>query len=70
MKLRFGLDEILPSKEAARALPQVIDRLQSGEAEHYVITRRNQPRAVLLTIERYQELISGIAAPGAAATLS
>jgi prevent-host-death family protein len=59
MKLRVGLDEILPSKEAARALPQVIDRLESGDAEHVVITRRNKPRAVLLTIERYEQLLSG-----------
>jgi prevent-host-death family protein len=63
MKLRVGLDEILPSKEAARALPKVIDRLESGDAEHVVITRRNKPRAVLLTIERYQQLLSGGAAP-------
>lgn len=62
MKLRVGLDEILPSKEAARALPQVIDRLESGDAEHFVITRRNKPRAVLVTIERYQQLLSGRAA--------
>lgn len=61
MKLRVGLDEILPSKEAARALPQVIDRLESGEAEHFVITRRNEPRAVLLTVARYQELLLGTA---------
>jgi PHD/YefM family antitoxin component YafN of YafNO toxin-antitoxin module len=63
MKLRVGLDEILPSKEAARALPQAIDRLESGDAEHFVITRRNKPRAVLVTIERYQQLLSGRAAP-------
>lgn len=62
MKLRVGLDEILPSKEAARALPQVIDRLESGDAEHVVITRRNKPRAVLVTIERYEQLLSGGAA--------
>jgi PHD/YefM family antitoxin component YafN of YafNO toxin-antitoxin module len=59
MKLRVGLDEILPSKEAARALPRVIDRLENGDAEHVVITRRNKPRAVLLTIERYQQLLVG-----------
>jgi prevent-host-death family protein len=58
MKLRVGLDEILPSKEAARALPHVIDRLERGDAEHFVITRRNKPRAVLVTIERYQQLLA------------
>ncbi len=57
MKLRVGLDEILPSKTAARELPQALDRLEAGEAEQLVITRRSVPRAVLITLERYEELL-------------
>lgn len=56
--LRIRLDEILPSRTAARALPQALDRLEGGDAEQLVITRRNEPRAVLITVERYQELLA------------
>ncbi len=56
--LRVRLDEILPSRTAARELPQALDRLERGEAEQLVITRRNEPRAVLVTVERYQQLLA------------
>ena len=60
MKLRVRLDELLPTKAAARALPRALERLETGEAEHLVLTTRNQPRAVLITVERYERLLSGI----------
>lgn len=58
MKLRVSFDEILPSKTAARDLPGALDRLEQGAAEHLVITRRNEPRAVLITVERYEQLLA------------
>lgn len=57
MTLRVRLDEILPTKEAARTLPQALNRLEAGEAQHFVITRRNRPRAVLVGIDRYETLL-------------
>jgi PHD/YefM family antitoxin component YafN of YafNO toxin-antitoxin module len=57
MDLRIRLDELLPSKTAARELPEALARLERGDAEQLVITRRNQPRAVLITVERYQQLL-------------
>ncbi len=57
MDLRIRLDELLPSKTASRELPEALDRLERGDAEQLVITRRNQPRAVLITVERYQQLL-------------
>jgi prevent-host-death family protein len=64
--LRVRLDEILPSRDAARELPQALDRLETGEADQLVITRRNKPRAVLITVERYQQLLAE-QQPGASA---
>jgi prevent-host-death family protein len=61
MRLRVSLDEILPSKTAARALPQAIARLQAGGADQLVITSRNVPRAVLITVERYEQLLESAA---------
>jgi prevent-host-death family protein len=57
--LRVSLDEILPIKEAARALPRVLDRLDREEAEHFVITRRSRPTAVLVGLDRYKALLRG-----------
>ncbi len=62
MELRVRLDEILATKEAARTLPRALERLDSGEAAHLVITRRNTPRAVLITLERYEALLQAEAA--------
>jgi prevent-host-death family protein len=58
MRLRIRLDELLPAKTAARELPRALRRLESGEAEQLVITNRNEPRAVLITVERYELLLS------------
>jgi prevent-host-death family protein len=59
LNVRIRLDELLPVKTAARELPQALRRLDSGEAEQLVITRRSEPRAVLITVERYEELLRG-----------
>lgn len=57
MDFRVRLDEIVPSKQAARALPKELGRLERGEVDQLVLTTRNTPRAVLLTVERFDELI-------------
>jgi hypothetical protein len=51
------MDELLPTKQAARALPQELGRLERGEVDQLVLTTRNTPRAVLLTPERFDELV-------------
>lgn len=55
--LRIRLDEILPARAAARELPQALTRLESGEVDQLVVTRRNEPRAVLITVDRYEALL-------------
>jgi hypothetical protein len=56
-EIRVALDEILPIKEAARTLPRAVDRLERAEAAHFLITRRSKPSAVLVALERYEELL-------------
>jgi hypothetical protein len=58
MKLRVSLDELLPTKTAARMLPQALARLERGDADQLVLTTRNQPRAVLITLDRYEMLLN------------
>lgn len=57
MEFRVRLDEIVPTKQAARGLPQQLGRLERGEVDQLVLTTRNTPRAVLLTVERFDMLI-------------
>jgi hypothetical protein len=57
-RLRISLDELLPIKQAVRTLPRALDRLDRAEAPHFVITKRNQPRAVLISLDRYERLLA------------
>jgi PHD/YefM family antitoxin component YafN of YafNO toxin-antitoxin module len=57
MEFRVRLDEIVPTKKAARELPQELGRLERGEVDQLVLTTRNAPRAVVLTVERFDQLM-------------
>jgi hypothetical protein len=58
VKLQVALDELIPAREAARNLPAAIERLERGDVDALIIMRRSEPRAVLLTVERYEDLCS------------
>ncbi len=57
MHFRVRLDEILPTKTAARRLPQELTRLERNEVDQLVLTTRNTPRAVIISVGRYDELL-------------
>jgi PHD/YefM family antitoxin component YafN of YafNO toxin-antitoxin module len=57
MEFRVRLDEIVPTKQAARSLPKELGRLERGEVEQLVLTTRNTPRAVVLSVERFDRLV-------------
>jgi PHD/YefM family antitoxin component YafN of YafNO toxin-antitoxin module len=59
MEFRVRLDEIVPTKQAARSLPKELGRLERGEVDQLVLTTRNTPRAVLVTVERFDQLTRG-----------
>jgi PHD/YefM family antitoxin component YafN of YafNO toxin-antitoxin module len=59
MKLRPASDEVLPAKYFARDLAGALDRVQSGDIDHLVITRYGTYHGVLLSVERYEQLLSG-----------
>jgi hypothetical protein len=50
-------DELLPAREASRALGQAIGRLSQGRVEKYVIVNRNEMQAVLLSVDAYAALV-------------
>jgi hypothetical protein len=55
-EINVRTDELLPAREASRALGKAIDRLLAGTADKYVIVNRNKVQAVLLSVDRYAEL--------------
>jgi PHD/YefM family antitoxin component YafN of YafNO toxin-antitoxin module len=64
MQFSVRLDEIVPTKTAARELPRQLGRLEDGEVDQLVLTTHNNPRAVVLSVERYDALLEAAAAGG------
>jgi prevent-host-death family protein len=58
MSIRVSLDEIVSAKDAARGLREVLDRLERGASEQFVITRRNRPEAVIVSVNRFERLLA------------
>lgn len=54
--VRVRNDELWTVREAMRELNRLLDRLDAGEIEKLVLTRRNRMRAVVVTVERFGEL--------------
>jgi hypothetical protein len=55
-EINVRTEELLPARQASRALGKAIEHLVAGRTEKYVIVNRNQVQAVLLSIDRYAEL--------------
>ena len=54
--VRVSNAELATVREAMRELHRLLAQLDQGELEKIVLTQRNQMRAVLITIERYNQL--------------
>ena len=48
--------ELRTVRDAMRELNQMIERLERGEFEKYILTRRNQMRAVVVSLEHFAGL--------------
>jgi len=57
-ELLVRLDELLSARSAARDMPRALDRLVAGEVKQLVLTTNGRPRAVMLTVERYEQLLA------------
>jgi hypothetical protein len=53
---RFGLDEVVAARDAARGFGALMERLRAGEANRFIIFFRNRPQAVLLHLAEYERL--------------
>ena len=51
--------ELHTVRDAMRELNGIVDRLERGELEKAVLTRRHKMRAVVVSVEEYARLVDG-----------
>lgn len=49
--------ELRGVREAMRTMPKLVQSLNDGEVEKYVLMRRGRPAAVLLDLDDYAEMV-------------
>jgi prevent-host-death family protein len=51
-------DQAISSTELQKSTKVLLDRLLAGDQDRYVVIRDNRPTAVLLPIERYEQMMA------------
>jgi len=54
--VRVSNAELRTVRDAMRELNQLVARLEQGQADKFVLTHRNQMRAVVVSLDRFSEL--------------
>ena len=57
-KVEVSNDELRTVRDAMRELNRMVDELERGESQKYVLTRRGQMRAVVVSVEYFASLRS------------
>lgn len=57
-KVEVSNQELRTVRDAMRALNRMVDDLERGESEKYVLTRHGQMRAVIVSVEYFAALRS------------
>jgi hypothetical protein len=55
-KVEVSNDELFTVRDAMRQLNRMVESLQAGEPTKFVLTQRNQMRAVVLSVDAFAEL--------------
>jgi hypothetical protein len=55
-RVEVSNDELRTVRDAMRELNRLVDRLERGEAEKFVLTQRNQMRAVVISVDQFTRL--------------
>lgn len=55
-KVEVSNEELRTVRDAMRELNRMVDRLERGESEKYVLTKNGQMRAVVVSLEQFAEL--------------
>ena len=49
-------DEIISSSKVSRNFGQILNRLKSGKADKFIISKNNQLEAVIITFEEFEQI--------------
>jgi PHD/YefM family antitoxin component YafN of YafNO toxin-antitoxin module len=55
-KVEVSNTELRTVRDAMRELNRMVDALENGDSEKFVLTKRNQMRAVVISIEDFSAL--------------
>ena len=55
-KVEVSNDELRTVRDAMRELNRMVDHLESGESEKYVLTKGGQMRAVVISVETFAKI--------------
>lgn len=61
-QVRVANEELRTVRDAMRELSQMLDCLERQESEKFVLTRRNQMRAVLVSVDYFAAIQDELAA--------
>ena len=59
-KVEVSNDELRTVREGMRELNRLVDSLERGDSEKYVLTKQGQMRAVVVSVDRYASLRSSL----------
>jgi prevent-host-death family protein len=58
-RVEVSNDELRTIRDATRELGKLVESLESGDAEKFVITKHGQMRAVVVSVDSYSEMRPG-----------
>lgn len=58
-RVEVSNDELRTIRDATRELGKLVDCLESGDAEKFVLTKHGQMRAVVVSLDSYTEMRPG-----------
>lgn len=58
-KVEVSNDELRTIRDATRELGKLVESLESGDAEKFVLTKHGQMRAVVVSLDFYTEMRPG-----------
>lgn len=63
-KVEVSNDELRTVRDAMRELNRMVDALESGDSEKFVLCQNNRMRAVVISVETFARLRDEVAAAG------
>lgn len=64
MSINVSNDELRTVRDAMRGLNQMIERLEAGDIEKFVLAKQHRMRAVVISVDHYTSLCSAVSQAG------